>query len=250
MAPPGHPSPVGHVEGGIIAGVFAVERPGVGVVAKIDGPGEVVVQLDAIDAAALHDFANQADQALAHPWMGGIEPHHRLAMHAHAAGAIAGLQDPVGVLLHHGGIGRLHQSVLKPRNHLHAAPMGRCRHAANRIQGPGSAAVALGLRLGQGRLDGGKGGAVEGGSPAPHVGVEGVEAGFGELADGLINPGVVVVERARAVGEPHANPPGLAPGSGTTQQAGHAQGGGAKGGQQPLSHQPLCSRQCHGFAGD
>ena len=112
--------------------------------------------------------------------------------------------------------------------------MGRCRHAANRIEG--LAAAAVGLGLGQGRLDGGKGGAVESGSPAPDVGVEGVEAGFGELADGLINPGVVVVKRARAVGEPDANPPGLAPGSGTTQQAGHAQGGCAKGGQKSLSN--------------
>ena len=135
------------------------------------------------------------------------------------------------MLLHHGGIGWLHQSVLKPRNHLHAAPMGRCSHAANGIQALESAAcLGLGLGQGQGGLDWGKVGAVEGASPAPHVGVEGVEAGFGELADGLINPGVVVVERARADGEPHANPPGLAPGSGTTQQAGQAKGGSANGG--------------------
>ena len=160
----------------------------------------MVVELDAIDAAALHDFADQAKKALPHPRVGRVEPHHWLAVHDHLSAAIPALQHPIGVLAHHGCVGRLHQAVLKPGDHLQAAAMGGLGEAADRIE--------AGVGLLQGRLHRCMAGAVEGGAPAPHVGIEGVEARFGQLLHCPIDAGGVVVERAGAIGEPHADAPG------------------------------------------
>ena len=160
----------------------------------------MVVELDAIDAAALHDFADQAKKALPHPRVGGVEPHHWFAVHDHLSAAIPALQHPIGVLSHHGSIGRLHQAVLKPGDHLQAAAMGGLGEAADRIE--------VGVGLLQGRLHRRMAGAVEGGAPAPHVGIERVEARFCQLLHCPIDAGGVVVEGAGAIGEPHADAPG------------------------------------------
>ena len=78
--------------------------------------------------------------------------------------------------------------------------MGGLGEAADRIE--------VGVGLLQGRLHRRMAGAVEGGAPAPHVGIEGVEARFGQLLHRPIDAGGVVVERAGAIGEPHADAPG------------------------------------------
>ncbi len=200
LASPAHPGPVVLVIGGFPTGGLAVERAGVRVVAQLHGPGEMVVELHSIHAASLHDFADQADEALPHAGMGRVQPDHRAAMQRVAGAAVPFGQHPIGLATHHVGISRLHQPVLKPRNHLQTAALGSPGHPADRIQ--------VGIRLLQRRLQRRPAAAVEGGTPAPHVGVERVEAGLGQFADGLLDQGWVVVEGAGAIGKPDADAPG------------------------------------------
>ena len=75
LAPPAHPSPVGGAGGGFQPRLGAVEPPGVVVVAQLHGPGEMVIELDAIGAAALHHLADQADEPGPHPRVRRIQPH-------------------------------------------------------------------------------------------------------------------------------------------------------------------------------
>ena len=118
----------------LLAGLLAVERAGVGVVPQFHGPGEVVIELNAVDLAALHDLADQPEEPRPHPRVSGVEPDHLLAMHGHAAFAGAVLQHPVGVFADHRGIRRLHQAVLKPGDHPQTASVGGLGEAANRIE--------------------------------------------------------------------------------------------------------------------
>ena len=183
--------------GGLLAGFVAVEIPGEGVIAKLDRPGEVVIQLDAIEPAAPHNLTDQTKKALPHTRMGRIQPGHRLAMQHHLGAAIALVQHPSWVALHHLGIGRLHQAILKPGNHLQATPVGRLGEPADWIE--------LGGLHRQGGLHGGIAGAVKGGATAPHIRVERVEARRGQFGHGLLNPGCFVIKRTWAIGEPHAD---------------------------------------------
>ena len=186
-----------------------VESAGEGVVTEFHRPGEVIVELDAIHLAALHDLPDQPEKALAHAGVSGIQPHHLLAVHQHSSAAIAFLQHPLRVLPHHGGIGGLHQAVLKPGDHLQAALVGGAGHVADGV------VSAIGLQ--QGRLDRRPAAAVKGGAPAPHIGVERVEAGARQFGDGAIEAPRLVVERAGAVGEPHPNAALFSPGGNREQ---------------------------------
>ena len=119
-------------------------------------------------------------------------------MHGGEAGAIAFLQHPFGVLAHHLGVGGLHQAVFKPGDHLQAPPVGGLGEPADWIKAR--------VGLAQGRLHRRPAAGVEGGAPAPHIRVEGVEAGVRQFVHGPIEPAGVVVEGAGAIGEPHAYP--------------------------------------------
>ena len=200
LAPPAHPGPLGVVIGRFEARFGEVAGTAERVIAQLHRPGEMVVELDTVNVATLHDLADQAEEALPHPRVGGVEPHHRLAVHSHLAAAVAALQHPVGMLGHHRGIGRLHQAIFKPGNHLEPAPVGGLGEATDWIE--------IGVGLGQGRLHRRMAGAVEGGSPAPHIRVEGVEARIGQLPHRPVDPGGVVIEGAGAIGEPNADAPG------------------------------------------
>ena len=192
------------IRGRLPARVGAIERAGGVVVAQLHRPGEVIIELDAIDTAALHDLLNQPDEAGPHLGVGGIEPDPQILqrrglqrgpVHRIEGTAIAAPQQPVGVLLHHGAVGRLHQPVLEPGNHLQATTLGAARQAADRVE------TGIGCR--QGGLQRRMAAAVEGGTSAPDIGVEGVEPGQGQLLHRLLDAGRVVVEGAGAVGEPH-----------------------------------------------
>ena len=134
LTPPAHPDPIGDICRRLATGFAAIESAGVGVIAQFDGPGEVVIELNAVHGTALHNLGDQADKSSPYLRMGGIEPHHRLAMHGHGAAAIQSLLQPIGIAPHHLGIGRLHQPILKPGNHLQAPAVGRAGEAADRIE--------------------------------------------------------------------------------------------------------------------
>ena len=206
LAAPLHPVAVVEVGGRLPAGVSEIKGAGVGVIAQFHRPGEVVVELDAIDPAALHDLLDQTDEAGPHPRVGRIQPHPQVlerggfqvgAMHGVEGTAVGAAQHPLRVPLDHFGIARLHQAVLEPGDHLHAAPMGGLGEAADRVEAR--------VGLGKGRLHRSPAAAVEGGPPAPDIGVEGVEAGGIELRHGGLDATGVVVEGAGAVGEPDAD---------------------------------------------
>ena len=78
LAAPPHPEAVVGIERWLLARLGPVEGAGGVVVAQLHGPGEVVIQLDAIDITALHDFDNQADEAGPHPRMGRVQPHPQI----------------------------------------------------------------------------------------------------------------------------------------------------------------------------
>ena len=147
-------------------------------------------------------------------------------MHGGEAGAIAFLQHPFGVLAHHLGLGWLHQAVFEPGDHLQAAPVGGLGEAADRIE------PAVGLA--QGRLQRRPTAGVEGGAPAPHIRVEGVETCLSQFVHGPIEPAGVVVEGAGAIGQPHAHPRQGLPWLGPALEAQAQQGG---------QHPPASARQ-------
>ena len=248
LAAPAHPKAVVGIGGRILAGFGPVEGPGGVVVAQLRRPGEVIVQLDAIHIAALHDLEDQTDEAGPHAGMGRIEPHPQVpqgrggqvgAVHGEQGTAIGPAQQPFGVLAHHLRIARFHQAVLEPGHHLHAAAPGGLGEGADRIE--------VGVQPGQGGFHRRPAAAVEGGTAAPDVGVKGVEAGGGEGIHGGADPAGVVVQGAGAVGEPYPHPrlgqpaggfrrpcPVTAAGEGAhqLQQGGHRQG-------EPHRQQPL-----------
>ena len=131
--------------------------------------------------------------------MGRIQPYPvGAAMHGGEAGAIEFLQHPLGVLPHHLGLGRLHQAVFKPGDHLQAAPVGGLGEPANWIKAR--------VGLAQGRLERRPAAVVKGGAPAPHIRIEGVEARLRQFVHGPLDPASVVIEGAGAIGEPHPKP--------------------------------------------
>ena len=206
LAAPLHPGPIGGVGGRFPPCVGQKQGVGGVVVTQIHRPGEVVIQLDAIHSAALHDLSDQSDEAGAHPGVGGVQPHPQIlergglqigAVHRVEGAAIGSPQNPLRMATHHLGVARLHQAVFEPGDHLHAATLGGAGEAADRVEGGGVA--------GQGGLDRCPAAAVEGGTPAPDVWVEGVEARGGQLFHRRLDAAGVVVEGAGAVGQPHAD---------------------------------------------
>jgi hypothetical protein len=159
----------------------------------------MVVELDAIHLAALHDLTDQAETALAHAWVRWIQEHHRLAVQLDRAAAVPFLQHPLRVLLHHRRRGRLHQAVFKPGDHLQAAAVGLLAHAADRV-------VAT-TDLGQGWFDWCPAAVVKGAAAAPDVGIQRVESGCRQFGHGPVDATGGVVQRAGTVGQPDAEAP-------------------------------------------
>jgi len=193
-ASPCHPVAVGVIFWRWGPCVLFIQGGCVSVVAEFHGPGEVVIQLEAIDAAALHHFKHQPDEAFTHLWMRWIQPRHLLAVHRHAAAAVRFGEHPLGVVLHHGCVGRFHQAVFKPRNDFHASLAGFFRQGADGIE--------LNTGFDQGRFNRSKLAAVEGGAPTPNVGIDGIEPRSLQFIQGPRHLCPVVIQPARTVGEP------------------------------------------------
>ena len=167
------------------------------VVTELHGPGEMVVQLQALHRAALQCFHHKTNEPLSDGGMSGIEPGHAMAaVQVHPALTIGTGEDPVGVLLHNLGRRRLHQPVLEPRHHLNAAFISLLHQGADRIDANTS--------LPQGRLNRRVGTLVKSGAATPDVRQHTVEPGLLKLLHRLADASTVVIERARAVGQPDA----------------------------------------------
>ena len=207
LAAPAHPEPIGDISWGILAGIRLVERGGGGVIPQLDRPGEMIIQLDPIDAATLHNLPDQTQKPFLNLGMGGIEPHPQIlqrraaqigAVHRVQGTPIPSAQKPIGVIAGHLAVSRLHQPVLEPRDHLQPASVGAAGETADGIE--------IGSHRRQSRLQRGVAAAVERGAAAPDIGVERVETGLGQLLHGLIDATRVVIERTGTVGQPDADP--------------------------------------------
>ena len=182
---PFDPSRVFGIGRGLLAVVFAgVEFGGVGVVAKVDGEAEVVVELDAVDIVVGDEFGDEGGDVGLDLGVEGAEP---LAGDAAAfepgVAAVAALADPVGVALGDGAVVGQHEAEFEPGDDLEVL------------------AVAFGDGFGQHVAAFESGLWIEGGAADCFLDLAGVE-GVAAVEDGGVG-GVEVeaVEAAEAVAE-------------------------------------------------
>ena len=177
------------------AGALLIQIHGEGVVTELHGPGEMIIELQALHRTAPQGFHNQTDEPLADSRMRGIQPGHAVAaVQQHPALTIGPGKHPLGMVPHHLGIGRLHQAVFKPGHHLNAALTPFLHQRADRINGQS--------RLLQRRLHRCIGTPVKRGAATPDIGQDPIESCSLELLHRFTDAGTVVIERARTVGQP------------------------------------------------
>ena len=80
----------------------------------------MIIQLQAIDVVAGHNFLNQRQDKVLYLWVGGVEPDAGEAAFHHNFGTVAPPGNPIGVTLHQLRVGGSHQPKLEPGNDGHA----------------------------------------------------------------------------------------------------------------------------------